>query len=175
MKTNGDVEYPKVAASTVEKVVYTVTIVSVIIFILFLGWSLSQLPSEVPIHRSFSGEITYGSPVSFIFLPIIAIATSLFLFGSRFLVSLFNFPVEVTDGNIRILIILTRNMIAHMALVTTAIFFAIYIEALFITNEQPMLGIAATVVWMKIVIIYYFVKIIKKGKAYREGSAEEDG
>ncbi|GAK08109.1 hypothetical protein JCM19038_1878 [Geomicrobium sp. JCM 19038] len=66
-------------------------------------------------------------------------------------------------------------MIAHMALVTTAIFFAIYIEALFITNEQPMLGIAATVVWMKIVIIYYFVKIIKKGKAYREGSAEEDG
>jgi len=60
----------------------------------------SHLPGRVPIHFDLAGHPNgWGSPSSFIFLPLLSLALFLFLTAIARIPSMFNYPVKVTEAN----------------------------------------------------------------------------
>ena len=60
----------------------------------------NRLPDRIPIHFDIAGHPNgWGSPSSFIFLPILSLALLLFLTVIARFPSMFNYPVEVTEAN----------------------------------------------------------------------------
>jgi uncharacterized membrane protein len=73
----------------------------------------NRLPDRIPIHFDIAGHPNgWGSPTSFIFLPILSLVLFLFLTVIARFTSMFNYPVELTEANRDRLQSLTIDLLA---------------------------------------------------------------
>ncbi|MFS0785755.1 hypothetical protein ABC345_05120 [Shouchella sp. 1P09AA] len=172
-----DFDIPQVQATLLEKGLNLLVAVVLIGFWVSFFILFPQMPAEVPIHSaSFaSGSYTYGNKTAIVLLPIIATLLAVMLFAIRFATSMLNYPVKVTRANVEVLIQLTRNLLAQMNLLILLLFLGIFIEFAFMAFEQPIPYIGffhiGFLLYLVGILMFYVVKIIKKGKALNGKSA----
>lgn len=93
-------EKSNVPKSLLEKILGTLAIFEVIFIWIYLGVSWSGLPSKMPTHFNFAGEVdAWGSKGSLLLVPIIfTILYFVLVVVSKFPQS-FNYAVEITKEN----------------------------------------------------------------------------
>ncbi|GAF21889.1 hypothetical protein JCM19047_1609 [Bacillus sp. JCM 19047] len=164
-----EIEIPVVRTTRLEKGMTTIAAFLLIGFWVVFIIIYPKLPTEVPIHSaSFTSEAyTYGNKGLLFLLPVLTTGLSLMLFALRFVPSLFNFPIKVTEENITILIQLTRNMVAQTNVIMVLLFLCVFIDFSFVAFDQPIDGLGflqiGLLVYSVALVFYYFVIIIKKG------------
>ncbi|AIC93531.1 DUF1648 domain-containing protein [Shouchella lehensis] len=162
-------EVSNVRATRLEKGMTTIAALLLIVFWVLFIIIYPKLPTEVPIHSaSFTSEAyTYGNKGLFFLLPVLTTGLSLMLFAVRFVPSLFNFPIKITEENSTILIQLTRNMVAQTNVIIVMLFLCVLIDFSFAAFDQPIAGLdfllIGLLVYLVALIFYYFVIILKKG------------
>ena len=150
--------------------------VSEIILFLFVVWMVlwpicqfARLPETIPTHINIRGDIDgYGNRIVVLVLPIVGV---LFYVGLSFLQKvphLYNYPIEVTDDNARVLYALGVQMVRFVK--TIMIIMLVYLTySLICLARGVKLRFGAVIIICSCVVlaigmIFYIVKMKKLGK-----------
>ena len=118
----------------------------------------TRLPDKVPVHFAFDGRVdAWGSSLSLLALPVIAVALYLLMTVVARYPGAFNYPVRVTPANRGRLELIALNMIAWLKVELVCVF--VWIQH--VTIEAARKGEGSISVWfMPVVLVVIFGTIL---------------
>ncbi|MGO9777204.1 MAG: DUF1648 domain-containing protein [Terracidiphilus sp.] len=129
----------------------------------------NRLPDRIPIHFDNAGHPNnWGSPTSFIFLPILSLALFLFLTAIARFPSMFNYPVEMTEANRDRLQSLTIDLLAWIRTEIVCTFaLAQWMASHLARHPEPAtysVILIAPVCMLLATVAWYIVAMLKAGR-----------
>ena len=152
--------------STFDYVLDWVIIACQILLVVIPIYYYSKLPEKIPTHFGLSGEPdSYGSKITIIILPLIALLTSYLL---SYLVKIphkYNYPVKINERNAFIQYsIATRMMRTLNAFITLSMLYITYSIIQSALGNMSGLGTGFVSMFIVITLIIVFIPIFQSTK-----------
>jgi len=131
-----------------------------------VAFNYSSLPDRIPIHFGFSGKPDgYGDKVWIWLMPGITVVLFLFMDYIRKIPHTFNYPVKITENNVKYQYGIARSMMAGMNFTVVLLFLSIVWNTILVaTGKSSQLGFGVVI----LTFILIFIPIVVYTKAAKK-------
>ena len=152
--------------TSLDKKLRIASVIGIALMFGLVVFNYASLPDRIPIHFGFTGKPDgYGDKVWIWLIPVITVILFLFMDGVRKIPHTFNYPVKITENNVKYQYGLARTMMAGMNLCVVFLFLSIVWNTILVaTGKSSQLGFGVVI----LTFLLIFIPILVYSKAAKK-------